>query len=80
MRSEIVSDLLNDFGNLDHELEKYVSGFYGEHTYTKFYFKNNDNIKVACVKYHPEHNYKDHLRVSVNTTEYQEWLNHKAYK
>ena len=80
MKSEIVSDLLNMFGNLDHELDIYKSGFYGEHTYTKFYFKNNDNIKISCVKYHPEHDFEDHLRISVNTTEFQEWLNYKAYK
>ncbi len=83
---EIEADLDQTFPNLEktnkttlkHPSPKNKSG---KSTFTQvsYYFKNNDVIQVTCYDYSKEHGSQDHLNVSLQTSEFNDWLYEKAY-
>ena len=75
---EITADLKEILPNTI-PTEEYDEGTLGKHTFNNFDIYNGDNVKVSCVEYF-EDKYPAHLRIAINTKEYQEWLNYKAYK
>ena len=47
---------------------------------TSYYFPNNDRILIQCYSWSKEMNQVDHLRISLRTEEYSEWVINDAYK
>ncbi len=47
---------------------------------TAYYFPNNDRILIQCYSWSKEMNQVDHLRISLRTEEYSEWVINDAYK
>jgi hypothetical protein len=47
---------------------------------TIFYLPDGSIASVACYDWSKKMKYNDHLRVSILSKEYKDWLNNKAYK
>tara|TARA_B100001142_G_C14328525_1_gene653172 strand:+ start:468 stop:1073 length:606 start_codon:yes stop_codon:yes gene_type:complete len=83
---EIINDLDNNYPNLDksdkttfkHPSPRNKSGK-SIVTQISYYFENNDIIQVTCYDYSKEHGSQDHLNVSLQTYEFNDWLYHKAH-
>ena len=84
---EIIDDLDRSFPGLeksDKTTSKHPSpkNKSGKSTFTQqsYYFENNDVIQVTCYDYSKEHGSQDHLNVSLQTYEFNDWLFKKAYR
>ena len=44
-----------------------------------FLFPEKDAVYVSCYDWSKEMKYNDHLRISIRSSEYREWINSKAY-
>ena len=47
---------------------------------TIFYLPDGSIVSVACYDWSKKMKFNDHLRVSIVSKEYKDWLNNKAYK
>ena len=82
----MINDLDNNYPNLDksdkttfkHPSPRNKSGK-SIVTQISYYFENNDIIQVTCYDYSKEHGSQDHLNVSLQTYEFNDWLYHKAH-
>lgn len=84
-KKEIVSDIKIIFDK-SVKIEEYQDSHNGDKTgnsifySTDFNFDSGDNVRVMCLDVTPELNQgPDHLRVIINSKEYIEWLNSKAF-
>ena len=90
IKKEIVNEIKNLAKNTkmdDEGVKKYDRDKSGKSKHDTVYFDfiSGDYIKVGCIDYSNEFSEKmggwfDHLRVSVNFKEYDEWLYNEAFK
>jgi hypothetical protein len=88
-KDEIVTELSNFFEDVivdDDGIQNYPDDETGESKTTTVYFdfKSGAAAKVGCVKFGKSYKSKykgitNHLRVTINTKEYIDWLNNEAY-
>ena len=84
-KKEIVSDIKKIFNKsviIDDYKDSHQGDKTGDSIYysTDFFFDSGGNVRVMCLDLTPEFNQgPDHLRVIINSKEYGNWLNSKAY-
>ena len=70
----------NDFGTYEHQDDP--SGK-STMSYVRFDMKSGNTAGVACMnwskKIETERNWYDHLRVTLNSKEFQNWIKYEAY-
>ena len=53
---------------------------YGVYTYISFIFDSGDEISVSCYDYDKKYPYADIFRLSLETIEFRNWIEFKAYE
>ena len=53
---------------------------YGVYTYINFIFDSGDQISVSCYDYDKKYPYADIFRLSLETIEFRNWIEFKAYE
>jgi len=77
---EDVSEILTDAKKRDGGTKKHAYDKSGKSTHTDFYFEfQSGKVKVSCYDWSKEMKYSDHLRISINSKEFDNFINNEAY-
>ena len=77
---EDVSEILTGAKKRDRGTIKHAYDKSGKSTYTDFYFEfQSGKVKVSCYDWSKEMKYSDHLRISINSKEFDNFINNEAY-
>ena len=78
---EEVSNLFKNTKRDKKKKRKHPADKTGKSTTTDiiYFFKNGDVIMLACYDWSKEKGYADHLRISLSTSEFDNWVNTIAY-